>query len=125
MEARRGAELDAEWKAVRRGWCLGGKEFRSSLLEQMRDRTGPNHGGEERRAGEEAWAEQVLAEQLKEKGWTAADLAQRRKGDAQKLKMARRLRQETTMTLTWIASRLSMGAAGSLANLLRDDRKRQ
>jgi hypothetical protein len=54
-------------------------------------------------------------------GWTASlDLAQRRKGDAQKLRIARRLRQETTMTLNWIAKRLNMGAAGALANLLRD-----
>jgi hypothetical protein len=35
-------------------------------------------------------------------------------------KLARRLREETTMTLHWIAQRLNMGAAGSLANLLRD-----
>jgi hypothetical protein len=38
----------------------------------------------------------------------------------QKVKMARRLRQETTMTLHWIAQRLNIGVAGSLANLLRD-----
>jgi len=44
----------------------------------------------------------------------------RRKGDAQKLKLARRLCQETTMTLNWSAERLNMGTAGSLANLLRD-----
>jgi hypothetical protein len=45
---------------------------------------------------------------------------ERHKGDVQKLKLARRLRRETTMTLNWIAERLSMGTAGSLANLLRD-----
>jgi hypothetical protein len=67
----------------------------------------------------------------------AAKLAQRRKGDGRKLQMARRLRQDTTMTLNWIATRLKMGAftvagaamvdkaAGSLANLLRGtERKR-
>jgi hypothetical protein len=32
--------------------------------------------------------------------------------------IAPRLRRETTMTLNWIAQRLNMGAAGSLANLL-------
>jgi len=48
------------------------------------------------------------------------DLLRRRQGDAQKLKLARRLRQETTMTLPWITQRLNMGAAGSLANLLCD-----
>ena len=37
----------------------------------------------------------------------------------QKLKIAGRLR-ETTITLHWIARELKMGAAGSLANLLRD-----
>jgi len=120
MEARRAAELANEWKAVRRGWCLGGKEFRQELLEAMRGRTGPRHGGEERRETEEAWAGQLMADELKRRRWTALDLAQRRKGDAQKLRIARRLRQETTMTLNWIAKRLNMGAAGSLANLLRD-----
>jgi len=120
MEARRAAELNNEWKAVRRGWCLGGKEFRQELLEEMRGRTGPHHGGEERRETEEAWAEQLMSDELKRRRWTTLDLAQRRKGDAQKLRIARRLRQETTMTLNWIAKRLNMGAAGSLGNLLRN-----
>jgi len=125
MEARRAAELDQEWKGVRRGWCLGSQAFRKGLLEQMRGRTGPNHGGAERRESEEAWAEQLLAEELKRRRWTPAELQQRRKGDAQKLKMARRLRGATTMTLSWIAKRLNMGASGSLANLLHDARKKQ
>jgi REP element-mobilizing transposase RayT len=120
MEARRAAESDEEWKALRRGWCLGGKEFRAELLEQMQDQIGPNHGGLERRESEEAWAEQLVDKELQRLQWGATDLYQRRKGDLHKLKLARRLRQETTMTLHWIAQRLNMGAAGSLANLLRN-----
>ena len=119
LEARRAAEVDEEWKPIRRGWCLGSKGFRQELVAEMRERTGPNHGGDERRETEAAWAEQVLGEELKRLGWSALDLAQRRKGDAQKLKIARRLRGETTATLPWIAGALNMGAAGSLANLLR------
>lgn len=119
MEARRAAESGQEWKTIRRGWCLGGKEFRQELLAGMRERTGPNHGGEERRESEAAWAEQLVGEELKRRGWSAAELAEIPKGDAQKLRIARRLRQETTMTLKWIAEHLSMGTAGSLANLLR------
>jgi hypothetical protein len=34
--------------------------------------------------------------------------------------MARRLRSETTMTLTWIAQRLAMGASGYAAQCLRN-----
>ncbi len=123
MERRRAAESDKEWKPVRRGWCLGGTEFRQELLEQMRAQAGPNHGGPERRESEAAWAEGLVAGELKRRRWTAADLERRPKGDLQKLKIALRLRRETTMTLTWIAGRLNMGAAGSLANLLRDARK--
>ena len=58
-------------------------------------------------------------QKLSREGWTVRDLAQRRKGDAVKVRLARRLRQETTMTLSWIANQLRMGTAGSLANLLR------
>jgi hypothetical protein len=119
MELRRAVELDGEWKAVRRGWCLGGKGFREELLAGMREQTGLNHGGEERREAEEAWAEKLLAKALQRQGWTTEDLARRRKGDAVKVKLARRLRQETTMTLNWIAKQLNMGTAGSLANLMR------
>jgi hypothetical protein len=75
--------------------------------------------------GEEAWksdveqAESVVKEGLKRLGWSEEDLMHRRKGDRKKVKLALRLRQETTMTLKWIAHRLKMGAAGSLANKLR------
>ena len=85
----------------------------------MRARAGPNHGGPERRESEEAWAEELVAGELKRRRWTAAEMAQRRKGDGQKLEIARRLRQETTMTWNWIGKRLNMGVAGSVANLLR------
>lgn len=119
MEARRAAELEREWQPIRRGWCLGGPEFRSEMLAEMREQTGPNHAGAERRESEAAWAGELLAAELQRLGWTNDHLAARRKGDPQKLALARRLRQETTMTLPWIAEKLHIGAAGSLANLLR------
>lgn len=120
MEFRRIAKDDPkQLKALRRGWCLGGPQFREELLAAMHERTGAYHGGEERREADEAWARRLLMEELKRKGWVARDLAQRRKGDASKVRMARRLRAETTMTLDWIAKELNMGVAGSLANLLR------
>jgi hypothetical protein len=77
-------------------------------------------GGEERRESEEGWAEQLVVEELRRWRLTEDDLEGRRKGDAKKVKVARRLRQETTMTLSWIAERLKMGRAGSLGNLLRN-----
>jgi hypothetical protein len=50
------------------------------------------------------------------------------KGDPDKLRIALRLRQETTMTLAWVAQRLHMGTRTHLAHLLywreRDKKKK-
>ena len=43
-------------------------------------------------------------------------------GDKEKVKLARRLRAETTMTLRWIADRLRMGSWTYVSNLLREKR---
>jgi hypothetical protein len=45
-------------------------------------------------------------------------LAKRAKGDARKIRIARRLRTETTMTLKWIANQLRTGAGAHVANRL-------
>lgn len=123
MEERRMAEPEA-WRTIRRGWCLGAEGFRQELLEHMTEPMGRRaYAGAERQETEEAKAERILAEELKRKKWKEADLKRRRKGDSEKVKMARRLRAETTMTLSWIAGRLSMGAAGYAAQCLREATK--
>jgi hypothetical protein len=91
------------------------------LIKALCDYAGLTPLGDQRRETEEAWAEQLLADEIKRRRWTSAEVEQRRKGDTDKVEIARRLRQETTMPLRWIAQRLNMGAAGSLANLLRDE----
>ena len=51
-------------------------------------------------------------------GWEESDLQTRRKGDEQPIILARRLRQETTMSLEWIPQRLRMGSWTYVFNLL-------
>jgi hypothetical protein len=46
------------------------------------------------------------------------ELGLRRKGDIAKLRIAKLLREKTTMTLGWIAERLQMGTKTHLAHLL-------
>jgi len=41
------------WQAIRRGWCLGGKEFRQELLAELGERAGENHAGPELAESEE------------------------------------------------------------------------
>ena len=62
-----------------------------------------HHYGEERAQTEKEQAEGIVQEGLKRLGWKESDLETRRKGDREKLKIALRLRAETSMTVKWIA----------------------
>ena len=51
-------------------------------------------------------------------GWTKAELKRRRKGDETKIALARRLREETAVSLRWIAENLYMGTGTHVSNRL-------
>src|SRR5439155_13373878 len=68
MEARRQAELEAEFKAVRHGWCLGSEEFRRELLAQVSEKRGLWHFGPELQQSAEAQAERLIREALQRRG---------------------------------------------------------
>jgi hypothetical protein len=118
MQQRASREDPEAYQPLRRGWCLGEKAFRKELLAQMAEQVGPSHYGAERQQSGEEKAERILAEELRKRRWTKASLSARRKGDAQKVKIAARLRRETIMTLKWIAQRLEMGSWTHVSNLL-------
>jgi putative transposase len=119
LEQRRAGEAGIDYKEIRRGWFIGDSAFKCELLEQMRRGFGSHHEGEERREAAAEHAERVVAEELKRLGWTDADLELRPKGDCGKVRLARRLRRETTMSRQWIASRLHMGSISMVAHCLR------
>jgi putative transposase len=117
LEAQRAAEETGEYQPIRRGWCLGGEAFREELLAKMSERRSAEHYGTERAESDAAKAERIVREELKRRKWTEADLKRRAKGDAGKVRIARRLRAETVMTVAWIAERLHLGSR-HYANLL-------
>jgi REP element-mobilizing transposase RayT len=123
LEARRESEPEAEYGSIRRGWCLGEESFRKDLLEQMAGRLGAEHYGEERQESEEAKAERMIGQELKRRRWTEGDLEKRAKGDLTKVRLAARLREETLVTVQWIAVRLRMGTTGYVTNRLYRWRK--
>ena len=118
MEARRGAEEDGVYKPIRRGWFFGEKTLKQELLSQMIERLGPEHYGEERQESQREQAERMVGEELRRRRWTEATLGARNKGDVEKLKMAVRLRNETLVTVAWIAQRLQMGSVANVNTLL-------
>jgi len=118
MERRRRQEAREEYEEARRSWCVGSEEFRQELIAAAAGRVGASHYAWQRQESGEQKAERMIGQGLIELGWDEAELARRRKGDAGKVKLARRLRGETTMTLAWIARRLKMGAWTYVANLI-------
>ncbi|HOX03537.1 MAG TPA: hypothetical protein PKW32_14325 [Verrucomicrobiota bacterium] len=64
-------------------------------------------------------------DQLRQRGWTEAELGRRRKGDPEKVEIASPLRAHTTMTLQRIAQRLAMGTWTYVSNCLVQKRKNE
>jgi len=121
MEARRRAEGGDDYEPE--GWCVGSEEFRQELLAQVVAQAGPRHTGPEVTDSAQSKAERIGQEELQRLGWAVQDLEARRKGEPRKVKIAARLRRESTMSLAWIAQRLRMGTPGYVACLLypKDD----
>ncbi len=119
MEERRGEEQSEQWKPLRRGWCLGEEQFRKELLEQVHEMAGAHHYGEEIGQSTEEKACRIIAEELAKLSWAEVHLSERRKGDAGKVRIARRLRRETTVSKRWIAQQLAMGSVSNVTFCLR------
>jgi REP element-mobilizing transposase RayT len=118
MEQQRAEEDEAEYRGIRRGWCLGNPSFRRQLQAQVRQMIRSKHFGGEPQESEERKAERILREEFRRRGWRQSDLRRLRKGDKEKVKMAQRVRAETTVSLQWVAARLQMGTWNYLSNLL-------
>ena len=58
-----------------------------------------------------------MCQGLKQASWDEDKLAQTRKGDPVKVKLARQLRAETTMSHEWITNRLRMGSKSNVSSL--------
>ena len=103
MERRRSEESAVDYEEVRRGWFLGSEEFRQELLAAAGERVGPSHCGSERHESGVQKADRIVKGETERLGWHVNELRTRRKGDTDKIAVARRLQQETTMSLKWIA----------------------
>jgi REP element-mobilizing transposase RayT len=123
MDASQRLDLTDEYGKIRRSWCYGDEAFRQELLLQASPQMGEHHFGEERRESAEDKAARMVAAGLKEAGWQESDLALLPKGHPVKIALARRLRQETTLPLKWISTRLQMGSWRSVNQRLYEQRQ--
>ena len=67
---------------------------------------------------DEPKALRIVEQELRRRRWTRDQSTRWRKGDKRKVRIALRLRRETTMTLKWMAEQLAMGTWANVARRL-------
>ena len=65
LEARRLIEKSSDWNKVRRGWFLGGEDFRALLITRIRDQLREGHYAEQKQESIRAHAERIVIEELR------------------------------------------------------------
>jgi putative transposase len=115
MEQRRAGDA-ADLRELRCGWCWGGRTFREKLLALIGGEIGEHHYGQETQESALEKGERLVREELRRANLTEKDLSLRRKGDPFKVRVAVRLREQTTVGWRWIANRLHMGHWRAAAN---------
>jgi hypothetical protein len=120
MERRRAQETAANYEAIRGDWMVGSEAFRQELLAAAVERVGSSHCDAQRQETGLQKAERVVREELERLGWDEEGLRARRRGRRANVRLARRIREEMTMSLKWIAQRLHMGSWTYVSNLLNE-----
>lgn len=116
-------EWEAEWKPIRRGWCLGSEEFRDrmdsmidAVLEGKRRKS---YSGSAARRHDERSAEQLIEVGLEAIGLKAEGLATLPKLDKRKQVLAWWVRKQTLVRNRWLSERLELGDEGNVPKVAR------
>jgi REP element-mobilizing transposase RayT len=117
------AEFDERWKQIRRGWCLGGEEFRREM-EGLVDRRVEtydrrSYAGLEVEKHDELAAMRLLEHGLKTCGLQVSELQELRKGDYRKKAIAWLVRNNTSVHNDWICEHLYIGRSSNLSRHVR------
>jgi REP element-mobilizing transposase RayT len=116
-------ELAGQWRALRRGWYVGGESFGERLREKVGRlargfRRESHSGGAKREHGEQA-AKAMLRAGLATLGLTAEELNSGPKVTTEKAALAQWLREHTTVSLRWVSERLGMGHYSNVCRSIR------
>ena len=118
LERLRGGEMWEQFQPLRSGWHYGEEPHRKKALHAVKQSRSKHLYGPEVNEAAEDNALEIIEDELRALGWSQEDLVTERKGHVEKVRIAQRLRAETTMTLRWIAEKLHMGMRSHLTHLL-------
>jgi hypothetical protein len=106
-------KLEEKWRALRRGWYVGGESFQEQLKEKLgaivAGKKRESHSGGAQQAHGETAAGTLLAEGLAALGLSRSNLEELPKGAPEKTVLAWWLRDRTTVSLRWVGQMLAMG----------------
>jgi putative transposase len=119
------AQKARNFSKMSRGWCIGGKDFRTAVLKDLKQRGAElDHMKFDSRADEAAW-------ELRESAWL--DLLERaaaalkvdlrklgaQKSDPAKVRLAAAMKACSSVSNGWLAERLDMGKPASVSQYVR------
>jgi len=102
-----------------RGWFLGSEDAKQELAEELNERN-PNvdwEGNGLKELNQIEW-ERIVRDEMKQMKLSESNVAADAKGAVWKVRIAKRLRKETTAGNPWIAERLLMGHPNYVSNLV-------
>lgn len=116
--------VDERWEKIRRGWCLGGEEFRNQMIKAldgvMDGKRRESFTGEEIRKHDVVEAGRLAEVGLERLGLLSADLTALKKSDPRKKAVAWLIRKRTSVRNEWISGRLGMGSVTKLSSFVSE-----
>jgi hypothetical protein len=121
--------VDKRRSDLRRGWYWGSQAFAERMLALSRAIVKkPRHrnyrASEESKEHGEREALRILAEGLCEAGLNQEELVRLKGSDARKVRIAKRIKEQTTVKLSWIAERLEMKSATNVSQQLSREKRK-
>jgi hypothetical protein len=108
-QRRTNEDADGVYAGIRRGWRLGAEDFIDRLKDHMEVAVRDRHDASQVREAMQTQAMRMIEAEPAANGLTLQDLETLPKGAAIKVRIARSIRKETTLTLKETASLLHAG----------------
>ena len=116
--------FEREWASVRRGWCLGYKDFKDRLLDLLEKGLGARPStpmtSSERKDHGEGRAEEILKMGLPILGLNPNALLRSPKALKEKRVLAWFIKKNTSTSLRWLSEALHMGHISNVSSMIRN-----
>jgi len=117
-------EADTRWRAIRRGWCFGGDEFRSRMIVAldgvMAGKRRDSFTGDETQKHDVLEAQRLFDRGLVTLKLSPSDLPRLKKSDPRKKAIAWYIRKNTSVRNEWIARQVHMGCVSNMSQYVRE-----